>query len=441
MKRGGIDKMKKNVLTSLGVLGAIGILCLIFTPKEKLQIFIDDGKSKGEMKLVSSVLPIDYKNGYFYIKKNGYHENIMYFDYDAKKEVYLCNKPNCKHNSTVCSSYLDFKGANELFYSNDSLYFLDSSAKGDTIVASADGTVQSVNQKPSTLYKINLDGTEKQKVFTTPSGTRISMPYVINGNKLYGYLEKRELADKQDSSITAAITERKLIVINLDTGKYEELKEGLYETLIGVYKGKLVIQEIDYLKDPNYFKDDTNAFLDNLYNSKTKIKLLDVETKKEEYIYEDIYKNMEKMQFYKDGIYIKGKNSKTLEYIDFSTKKKEVIKELPQSTMEISTIIDDKVLVYSYKDKEAHLGDAYYIDLATKEMKPFNLKDKNEYLVEILASNDDYYFVKLETILGEEYTTWAGTKTRKIIGIGYGLIKKADYWLSKENYIKMTSIK
>ena len=161
----------------------------------------------------------------------------------------------------------------------------------------------------------------------------------------------------------------------------------------------------------------------------------------EEYIYEDIYKNMEKMQFYKDGIYIKGKNSKTLEYIDFSTKKKEVIKELPQSTMEISTIIDDKVLVYSYKDKEAHLGDAYYIDLATKEMKPFNLKDKNEYLVEILASNDDYYFVKLETILGEEYTTWAGTKTRKIIGIDYGLIKKADYWLSKENYIKMTSIK
>ena len=109
--------------------------------------------------------------------------------------------------------------------------------------------------------------------------------------------------------------------------------------------------------------------------------------------------------------------------------------------MELGTIIDDKVLVYAYKSKDAHIGASYYIDLKNKEMKEFSLKDKNEYLVEILASNDDYYFVKTESIFGDVYTTWAGTKQQDIIGTNYASIKKSDYWESKANYIKMTNAK
>ena len=105
--------------------------------------------------------------------------------------------------------------------------------------------------------------------------------------------------------------------------------------------------------------------------------------------------------------------------------------------MELSQIIDDKILVYDYKDQEAHIGDAYVMDLNTQEMKEFALKDDNEYLVEILSGNDEYYFVQTENILGEEYTTWAGTRQQDIIGIRYGLIKKADYWASQPNYILM----
>ncbi len=437
--------MKKSVLTILSILGVIGVFLFIFMPREKIKelnipFFSNKNqKNDGNMQFISYDFPGNYENGYFYIKRMDEKENIMYFDYGLKKEIYLCNKPNCNHDSNKCSSYLNYFDANELFYYNDYLYYLDSSAGGTTISVSFDGTVDDSDQTPSTLYKINLDGTEKRKIFVAPSGTRMAMPFVIKGNILYAYLEKSKVVTTKGNTHTTNLTERNLVAINLETGKYEKINEGFYETLIGVYDDKLVIREILYDKDPKDFDDDTNAYANNLYNSKTRIKLLDVETKKEEVIYEDLYKNMENLQFYKDGIYIVGKNSKNLEYVSFSTKKKEIIKELPQSNMQINAIIDDKLLIYTYKDKDAHLGNAYYIDLISKEIKDFNLKDKNGYLIEILSSNKDYYFVKLESILGEEHMTWAGVNQSSIIGENYGLIKKTDYWSSKENYIRMTN--
>jgi hypothetical protein len=431
--------MKKSILTVIGILGVIVVFCFIFFPRESFKInvpFFSNGKSEeynGKIKLVGSTLPGDYKDGYFYIKNNDLQKNIMYFDYDSKKEVYLCSKPNCKHDNDTCSSYLNYYELNELFYYNNFLYYIDSSANSYTISVSFDGVVDDSNQKPSTLYRINVDGTLKQKMFVTPSGTRMDMPLVIKGNMLYGYLEKSVVKDSGSS----ILTEKKLIAINLDSGEYEILKEGLYESLIGTYDDKLVIQEIDYIKDPNDFENDDVSFANNLYNSKTKIKLFDIELKREEVIFEDTFKNMESIQVYKNGIYFIGKNSKNLEYVDFTNKTKKVIKELPQSNMNIEVIIDDKVLVNSYKNDNV----SYYVDLLNGEMKEFNLRDKNNFLIEILSSNDDYYFVKVENVLGEEYTTWAGTKQQELIDINYGLIKKSDYWASNANYIKMTNVK
>ena len=77
----------------------------------------------------------------------------------------------------------------------------------------------------------------------------------------------------------------------------------------------------------------------------------------------------------------------------------------------------------------------YVID--TKENKELKLFDKNQYLADILAENNDYYFVNTGYELGKEYTTWAGTKQQNIEKTNYALIKKEDYWNSKAEYIKM----
>lgn len=430
--------MKKSVLTIIGVIGIISIVFLITIPQEKLQLinlpFIKNKENQEKMKLISNNFPSDYKNGYFYIKKNNLRNNIMFFDYDSKKEVYLCNKPNCAHDTEECSSYSKFSEANQLFYYDNALYIINTSALIDTITSSTSGEIDKNSEPPSTIYKMKLDGTEKQKVFVAPNGSKISIPFVMNDKIIYGYLEKRKI--EGDGIFTSKLNERKLIQIDLETGKYKEIKDSLYGTLIGVYENKLVIEEIEYKKDPRSLEDNTDAYIDNLYNSKIKIKLLDTKTQKEEVIYEDTYKNLERRQYYKNGIYFTGNKSKKLEYIDISTKKKETISELPKSDMELSPIIDDKLLIHTYKQ-----SDAYYFDLNTKELHKFTLKDKNDNIVEILSSNEDYYFVKTENVYGNEYTTWAGTTQKEYLGDNYGLIKKEDYWASKANYIKMTKAK
>ena len=439
--------MKKRILIGLGIIGVISLLVFILVPRDQLQeikIPSSDSKTnkevKGDMVLISAENTSNYENGYFYINNDS--NKIMYFDYNTKKEVYLCNKPNCKHDNNTCSSYLEIAQNNELFYYNDYLYFINAEAAGNVIHVNFDGTRNEENEgRPATIYRMNLDGTDKKKLFTVPSGTQISMPYIIKGNILYSFLETYKINKDGSNTFASSVTERKLVAINLDTGKYEEIMDGLHKSFIGEYEDKIVFQEIEYIKNPDSFGDNTKGYIDNLYHSKTRIKVWDPNTKKEETVYEGLYKNIETLKFYKDGIYFIGQGSKNLEYLNFKTKKQEIIKELSKIDYQISTIADDKILIYSYKDRDAHVKDAYVIDVKTKEMKEFKLKDKNEYLIKILSSNDAYYFVKTETILGKEYTTWAGTKQQSIIGTNYGLIKKSDYWASNSNYIKMTNAK
>lgn len=439
--------MKKSVLTGLGIIGVLSLLVFVFAPRDKLQeiklpfgSFKTNKEVKEEMRLISTENASSYKNGYFYIKQDS--RKIMYFDYNTKKEVYLCNKPNCKHDNNTCSAYLEIGQNNELFYYNDYLYFVNSEAAGNIISVNFDGTPSKENEgNPATIYRMNLNGTDKKKLFTAPSGTQMFMPYIIKGSFLYSFLETYKLNKDESDAFVSSVTESKLVAINLDTGTYEVIRDGLHNDFIGEYEDKIVLQEIEYLKNPDSFGEDTKGYIDNLYHSKTRIIVLDPKTKKEEIVYEGLYKSIETLKFYKDGIYFIGQNSKKLEYLNFKTKSRETIKELSNTDYQLLTIIDDKILISRYKDRNAYVGEAHVIDLKTKDMKEFTLKDKNDYLIKILSSNDEYYFVKIESILGKEYTTWAGTKQQEIIGTNYGLIKKSDYWASQPNYIKMTNAK
>lgn len=432
--------MKKIILAVITVMGVVTILGLVINaiPKESSSDDLKTEKNNdGDMKYIAYGSTSNYENGYFYIKDD---HNIMFFDYDTQKEVYLCNKPNCKHEDNTCSSYLEIGESNELFYYDHHLYLINAQASGSimSITGHGDDMVsEDQNGTPSTVYRMNLDGTNKEKLFVAPTGTEMSMPYVIKGNVLYGFLQNYKTEQKGNNSFASVMTDSKLVAIDLDTGKYEEIMDGVNKELVAVYDNQLVIQEIEYKNDPALYDDDPAGYIDNLYDSKTRVQLINIDTKKADTVYDGSYKDVNTLRFYKDRMYFVRKDSNNLEYMNLATKERKTITELPKSGMELSQIIDDKLLVYDYKDQEAHIGDAYVMDLNTQEMKEFALKDDNEYLVEILSGNDEYYFVQTENILGEEYTTWAGTRQQDIIGIRYGLIKKADYWASQPNYILM----
>lgn len=229
------------------LLGGIGILLI---PKEdKSQIGDGNLESLKDNSKVSSntnnknekMVHIEpgkksnFDKGYYYINNGDNGNNIKFFDYSAKKEIYLCNKPNCKHDTKECSSYLNIAEANNLFVYNNYLYLI--SGSGSTTIMSAtmgeEGTsIPEVEGPTPIIYRMNLDGTNKTKLFECPSGVELGSSFIFEGNNLYTFFSKNKTVELSKNSYTSIETDRKLVKINLETKKYEELLDSKNRKII-----------------------------------------------------------------------------------------------------------------------------------------------------------------------------------------------------------------
>lgn len=176
-----------------------------------------------------------FDKGYYYIKDEENRRNIKYFDYSAKKEIYLCNKPNCKHDTEDCSSYLDGIESNDLFVYNNYLYLISGAGSVTTVDLNfgedATSTIQAGGGAPI-IYRMNLDGTNKTKLFECPSGVELSSSFIFEGNNLYTFFLKSKSIEIAKSSYTSMETNRDLVKINLEMKKYEEIFDSKNRSII-----------------------------------------------------------------------------------------------------------------------------------------------------------------------------------------------------------------
>lgn len=191
--------------------------------KSEKMVYIEPGKLS------------NFDKGYYYINGENNRKNIKYFDYSAKKEIYLCNKPNCKHDTEECSSYLDATKLNNLFVYNDYLYLI-SGMDGVKIVESFNGeegnSISEVEEKTPIIYRMNLDGTNKTKLFECPSGVEITSSFIFEGNNLYTFFLKNKTIETSKNSYSSIETDRELVKIDLATKKYEEILDSKNKKII-----------------------------------------------------------------------------------------------------------------------------------------------------------------------------------------------------------------
>lgn len=240
---------KKVILVIIVVilLGGIGILLIPKEGKSKigdgnLESLKDNSKvssnanNKNEkMVHIEPGKISNFDKGYYYINDGDNGNNIKYFDYSAKKEIYLCNKPNCKHNTKECSSYLNIAEANDLFVYNNYLYLI--SGSGSTTIMSAtmgeEGTsIAEVGGPTPIIYRMNLDGTNKTKLFECPSGVELGSSFILEGNNLYTFFSKNKTVELSKNSYASVETDRELVKINLEIKKYEELLDSKNRKMI-----------------------------------------------------------------------------------------------------------------------------------------------------------------------------------------------------------------
>ena len=187
----------------------------------------------------------------------------------------------------------------------------------------------------------------KQKYLNVHLGVQIDTTYILNGNDLYTFFIKSKSIETGSNSYTSVETERTLVKINLETGKYDELFNGSNREILGVYNNNIVWEEIDYKQDPENFLTDDTGYINNLNNSTKVIKLFNLSNLEETEIYKDVYKNMSEISCNNGKVYFIGINSTKLECLDLQTKQKETLYELPKTGASIQGIYDNK-LQYVY---------------------------------------------------------------------------------------------
>ena len=126
------------------------------------------------------------EDGYYYIAEPSYEKegamkvyqdyaHIMYADYATRQEVYLCSDAGCQHDTETCSAVLSTDefplDSTRIFVWNGKLYALsreedsESGISIEYVSIGADEFVE-VESHPAVLYRMNLDGSNREKVYT-----------------------------------------------------------------------------------------------------------------------------------------------------------------------------------------------------------------------------------------------------------------------------------
>lgn len=123
--------------------------------------------------MISSADYTNYGNGntkgfYSVFQNKDQSRNLLYIDYSTQKQVYLCSRPNCEHNSEICTSWIaPFDGTVIPAVTENTLFLIYSSR----------------NTNPR-IDQLELNGTKVKTVFSLPSGAMLENAIAANDTTL-----------------------------------------------------------------------------------------------------------------------------------------------------------------------------------------------------------------------------------------------------------------
>lgn len=359
---------------------------------------------------------------------NGDGSNILYYDYAAKKEIYLCDKPQCQHHDETCTSYIGNWGfASTLFVHGDYLYLLNSEAsktmEGGQNTASSSG-----------IYRMNLDGKNREKLCSLPAGyTYSDNRLTLDDCYLYIPLEKTENIQFEENSYMQHVTESALFTINLQSGKTTHLLDNKDRHVIAAENRQLIFSQYHYSQDPEKLLnekrfDDYDAVMKNVT-----ISYYAYDLDKQEILWESTLPVSEVSFYYQHKLYYIENHA--LHAVSVDTKQNDIIAVLPDDLdYNISDLIDNHLIISGWDNEQAGHIASYVWNFNDKQMKDLTLTTSAPVQdIRIYSEYDQYFFVYYDHEQHLE-KTWAGTDQFTIDKIYVGLILKEDYWNSIAAY-------
>ncbi len=431
----------KKLLAILIIIGGIFTLC--GCQKNIKEVFLPSKGEEGEVTNNNSDLKFlkndaTTNDGYYYLTdysrlNNGkLAKHLMYIDFKTKQEIHLCNNSACTHKTEDCTSVFnkdEFQFDSKVFIWNNKIYVISKST--DTSGQVAKGVLGktskgNVESNKAVLYKLNLDGTNREKVYTFDDNATIEDFVIGSGNGIYLISKKVETKYTGGNAYSTS-NERKLIYLDLNTKKestilYMNRNDNIDWKVIGSTKRNLILHGIDLGEQVT---DEEKHNNNDLYkNSSDVFALLDIDndTLKEVYRVKAssrTYTVDEKNLYYNiDG------NSKILK-IDLKTGKEETLANL--SSVWVDQVIDNKLLCITNSGKNPI---SYFIDVDTGKMTESKLSNKSTgSSIEIISISQN----KILTIYDSDITFNSDgsytTHSNK-----YGVISKEDFFTGQDSF-------
>lgn len=431
----------KKLLAILILIGGIFILC--GCQKNIKEVFLPSKGEEGEVTNNSSDLKFlsngaTTNDGYYYLTdysrlNNGkLAKHLMYIDFKTKQEIHLCNNSACTHKTEDCTSVFnkdEFQFDSKVFIWNNKIYVISKSTDTSgqvTMGVLGETSKNNVESSKAVLYQLNLDGTNREKIYTFDDNATIEDFVIGSGNGIYLIAKKVETKYTGGNAYNTS-SERKLIYLDLNTKKESTIlslnrNDNIDWKVIGSTGRNLILYGIDL---GGQVTDEEKHNNNDLYkNSSDVFALLDIDndTLKEVYRVKApsrTYTVDEKNLYYNiDG------NSKILK-IDLKTGKEETLANL--SSVWIDRVIDNKLLCITNSGKNPI---SYFIDVDTGKMTESKIVNKStESYIEIISISQNKILAIYDSDVtfnnDGSYTTHSNQ---------YGVISKEEFFNGKDSF-------
>lgn len=386
------------------------------------------------------------ENGYYYLSNEVERlsdgqlaTHLMYIDFATRQEIYLCNNAACTHNAVDCTSVFptdDFPPAcTLLFVWNSNLYIISKEQDNDGSVAMVGtgifaGEPTFAESEPTTIYRANLDGTDRNKVYAFNPTVAVEDFVVGDAGGLY-MITKKVTTQQIDTSSYRTSSERKLVYWDL-SAKTEtiicsmDFDDNISWDVIGCSGRSLVLYGIDFGRDisPDEMYEEEPTIYDNSYDI---FATLDIKNGTLKEFYRVYAPKSRSFEMDENKLYFSVIGDGSITSVDIHSGEQAELCKIPQNS--IFGMIGNKLYTWDSSDNTY-----FFIDVNTGEINHSGLVSKFlGWSLEIIASTGD----QVLTIYDCDATD-KGDGTYTINGYKYALINKDDLFAGRDNFIPIS---
>lgn len=411
---------------------------------------------------------VDTEDGHYYIGSDENEEGetlytIRYVDYKTRQEIYLCNQPNCKHDSKACNAVLPEEAAsgsycligdeNYLYLSvtptdnAGSMQTVETYDNAEEIFLSTSETI------PPAIYRMKFDGTEREKIFSMDSGNIMEPIFFTDDNALY-MLTKKVSEEKEGNSTYVTGYDRKLFRLDMQNNKGEEVMDlDNEQTILGVSGRQLIIGTTDYGREVSVKEKQDDAAYKKLFeNSSYIITSQNIDTKEAVELKRYKQKKLHS-EWIRNGIlYTSYEGKKEINLIDLATNEEQTIPTKQSYSIEYvlekgvsrqqqdEQARDTAIIIGSPWDYSEEGYSNYLIDVKEGTEKESRLQNRYYKPISIISENSDSLFVMNDYEMVKEYVPWMDIYQDVTGKTTYGIISKKDFCENQASYEKVKVI-